>query len=166
MKQVKTYCNQCYNGPDPFIMNVEYGMVKSIEPDFACEGFSPGQGRVCVKAYGLVQKTYNSNRIKNPLIRTNPKKGKEEDPGFKEISWEEALNMVSDKLKVLRQKGLIDGAGYPRLAVSMGEAGAPAAYGGTFPAFLSAWGAVDFTLGGGGIIHAFVLPNKPCPTTF
>ncbi len=149
MKQVKTYCNQCYNGPDPFIMNVEDGMVKSIEPDFACEGFSPGQGRVCVKAYGLVQKTYNSNRIKNPLIRTNPKKGKEEDPGFKEISWEEALNMVSDKLKALRRKGLIDGAGYPRLAVSMGEAGAPAAYGGTFPAFLSAWGAVDFTLGGG-----------------
>lgn len=149
IQQVKTYCNQCYNGPDPFVMNVEDGVVKSIEPDFDCEKFSPGQGRVCVKAYGLVQKMYNSNRIKNPMIRTNPKKGKDEDPGFKEISWDEALDIVADKLKAIRQKGLTDESGYPRLAVSMGEAGAPAAYGGTFPAFLSAWGAVDFTLGGG-----------------
>lgn len=147
--KVKTYCNQCSNGPDPFIMNVEDGMVKSIEPDFDSESFSAGQGRVCVKAYGLVQKTYNSNRIKNPLIRTNPRKGRDEDPGFKEISWEEALTIAADKLRAVREKGLLDEAGYPRLAVSMGEAGAPAAYAGTFPAFLSAFGAVDFTLGGG-----------------
>ena len=149
IQRIKTYCNQCYNGPDPFIMNVEEGVVKSVEPDFDCESFSPGQGRVCVKAYGLVQKTYNSNRIKNPMVRTNPKKGKDEDPGFREISWDEALTIVSEKLRSLRAKGLLDEKGYPRLAVSMGEAGAPAAYGGTFPALLSAWGAVDFTLGGG-----------------
>jgi phenylacetyl-CoA:acceptor oxidoreductase len=148
-KQVKTYCNQCYNGPDPFIMNVEDDIVKSIEPDFGCEEFSPGQGRICVKAYGLVQKMYNSNRIKNPMVRTNPKKGKDEDPGFKEVSWEEALTLVAEKMKSVRSKGPLDEKGYPRVAVSMGEAGAPAAYGGTFPAFLSAWGAIDFTLGGG-----------------
>jgi len=149
IKQIKTYCNQCYNGPDPFIMNVEDGVVKSIEPDFDCEKFSPGQGRVCVKAYGLVQKTYNSNRVKNPMIRTNPKKGKDEDPEFKEISWDEALAIVSGKLKSIRGKGLLDEKGYPRLAVTMGEAGAPAAFSGTFPALLSAWGPIDYTLGGG-----------------
>jgi len=146
---VKTYCFQCYNGPDPFRMIVEDGIVRNIEPDFDCASISPGEGRVCVKAYGLVQKMYNSNRIKNPLIRTNPKKGKDEDPGFREISWEEALDIVAKKLRAVREKGLIDEKGYPRLAVSMGEAGSPAGYGGTFPAFLSAWGPIDFTLGGG-----------------
>lgn len=149
MKKVKTYCFQCYNGPDPFHMVVDGDIVRHIEPDFDCAGISPGQGRVCVKAYGLVQKMYNSNRIKAPLIRTNPKKGKDEDPGFKEISWDEALNILAGKLKELRAKGLTDEKGYPRLAVSMGEAGSPAGYGGTFPAFLSAWGTIDFTLGGG-----------------
>ncbi len=69
MKKVKTYCFQCYNGPDPFHMVVEGDMVRHIEPDFDCAGISPGEGRVCVKAYGLVQKMYNSNRIKTPLIQ-------------------------------------------------------------------------------------------------
>lgn len=149
MKQVKTYCMQCYNGPDPFLMNVEDGIVKSIEPDLTCAAISPGEGKVCVKAYGLVQKMYNSNRIKTPLVRTNPLKGKEHDPGFREATWDEALNLVAEKLRGIRQKGLLDERGFPRLAVSMGEAGSPAGYGGTLPAFLSSWGAIDYTLGGG-----------------
>ncbi len=149
MKEVKTYCFQCYNGPDPFKMIVEDGIVRHIEPDFDCAGISPGEGRVCVKAYGLVQKMYNPNRIKTPLIRTNPKKGKNEDPRFREATWDEALELVAEKLREIRKKGLLDEKGYPRLAVSMGEAGSPAGYGGTFPAFLSAWGPIDFTLGGG-----------------
>lgn len=148
-KYVKTYCFQCYNGPDPFKMVVENDIVHSIEPDFDCERFSAGQGRVCVKAYGLIQKMYNPNRIKNPLIRTNPKKGADIDPGFREATWEEALTLVGDKLKSIRSKGLVDEQGYPRLAVTMGEAGSPAGYAGTIPAFLSAWGPIDFTLGGG-----------------
>ena len=149
LKKVKTYCFQCYNGPDPFNLVVDDGIIKCVEPDPDCSEFSPGQGRVCVKAYGLVQKMYNPNRIKHPLIRTNPKKGPDEDPGFREATWEEALGMVGDKLKDIRSKGLLDESNYPRLAVTMGEAGSPAGYAGTFPAFLSAWGAVDFTLGGG-----------------
>ncbi|GBE03025.1 MAG TPA: molybdopterin oxidoreductase [Nitrospirae bacterium] len=149
MKEVKTYCFQCYNGPDPFKMIVKDGIVRNIEPDFDCRRISPGEGRVCVKAYGLVQKMYNSNRIKAPLIRTNPKKGKGEDPGFREASWDEALDLVSERLGEIRKRGLLDDKGYPRLAVSMGEAGSPAGYGGTFPALLSSWGPIDFTLGGG-----------------
>ena len=36
----------------------------------------PAGGRVCVKAYGLIQKTYNPDRIKSPMKRTNPNKGR------------------------------------------------------------------------------------------
>jgi anaerobic selenocysteine-containing dehydrogenase len=98
------------------------------------------KGKVCVKAYGLVQKTYNPNRILTPMKRTNPKKGRDEDPGFVPISWDEALDIVADKLKAVRAKGLLDEAGLPRVAASFGHGGTPSNYMGTFPAFLAAWG--------------------------
>ena len=40
------------------------------------------------------------------MKRTNPKKGRDEDPGFVPISWDEALDIVADKLKAARAKGL------------------------------------------------------------
>jgi len=41
----------------------------------------------------------NPLRIVTPLIRTNPKKGEGEDPGWKEISWDEAFKLMIDKTK-------------------------------------------------------------------
>ncbi|MEE8452976.1 MAG: molybdopterin-dependent oxidoreductase [Thermoguttaceae bacterium] len=149
MKKIPTYCNQCYNGPDLFNVVVEDGIARSIEPNPACKDISPAEGKVCVKAYGLLQKMYNPNRIKSPLLRTNPKKGRHEDPGFKEISWDEALAILTEKLKETRGDEGLDEAGFPRLAVIMGQAASPAAYSGTFPALLSAWGPIDYTLGAG-----------------
>ncbi|MHC5054075.1 MAG: molybdopterin-dependent oxidoreductase [Planctomycetota bacterium] len=149
MKKVPTYCDQCYNGPDLFTMVVDEGVVHSVEPNPGCRDISPAEGKICVKAFGLVQKMYNPDRIKSPLVRTNPKKGKDEDPGWKEISWDEALDLLAGKLKEARAKGLVDEGGFPRLAVIMGQAASPAGYAGTLPAFLSAWGPIDFTVGGG-----------------
>ncbi|MCB2126291.1 MAG: 2-oxoglutarate dehydrogenase E1 component, partial [Rhodobacteraceae bacterium] len=40
--------------------------------NFACADVHPAAGRVCVKAFGLVQKSYNPNRIATPMKRTNP----------------------------------------------------------------------------------------------
>ena len=101
----------------------------------------PGGGKVCVKAYGLVQKTYNPNRVLTPMKRTNPKKGRDEDPGFVPISWDEALELIAGKLNAMRAEGLTDASGYPRVAASFGGGGTPQSYMGTFPAFLAAWGA-------------------------
>jgi anaerobic selenocysteine-containing dehydrogenase len=36
------------------------------------------------------------------MKRTNPKKGRNEDPGFVPISWDEALNTIADKIMELR----------------------------------------------------------------
>jgi phenylacetyl-CoA:acceptor oxidoreductase len=83
------------------------------------------------------------------MKRTNPKKGRNEDPGFVPISWDEALDLVAQKLGAARAKGLIDEAGLPRLAVSLGHGGTPSNYMGTFPAFLTAWGPVDYSFGSG-----------------
>ena len=42
---------------------------------------------------------HDPNRLKKPLRRTNPKKGIGIDPQWKEISWEEALDEISTKMK-------------------------------------------------------------------
>ncbi len=149
VKHVPSYCYNCVSGPDLMTVKVVDGIATEIEPNFAAADVHPAKGKVCVKAYGLVQKTYNPNRISTPMKRTNPKKGRNEDPGFVPISWDEALDIVADKLKAVRAKGLVDEAGLPRVAVSLGHGGTPSNYMGTFPAFLAAWGEVDFSFGSG-----------------
>jgi phenylacetyl-CoA:acceptor oxidoreductase len=148
-KKVPVYCYQCVAGPDLMKVHVENGVATRIESNYDIRGEHPGGGRVCVKAYGLVQKTYNPNRVKQPMKRTNPKKGRHIDPGFVPISWDEALDIVGAKLREIQGKGLKNEQGYPRLAVSTGGGGTPVQYMGTFPAFMSAWGAVDQGYGAG-----------------
>ncbi len=154
-KKVSTYCYQCVNGPD--ILNVEVvdGVATKVEPNFAAKGYHPADGKVCVKPYGLVQKLYNPNRLLKPMKRTNPKKGRHEDPGWVEISWDEALDLFAEKLNDIRSTGLKDEDGMPRFAFSTGGAGTPLFYMGTFPAFLAAWGPVDGSLGAGGTVKCY-----------
>ena len=148
-KHIPVYCNQCVSGPDLMKVEVEGGIAKRIAPNYDIREEHPGGGRVCVKAYGLIQKTYNPNRVKSPMKRTNPEKGREHDPGFVPISWDEALTTVTDKLNDIRGRGLLDESGYPRVAVSLGAGGTPVQYMGSFAAFLSAWGSLDMGYGAG-----------------
>jgi len=148
-RDVATYCYQCVAGPDLYTVRVEDGVATEVEPNFKAAEVHPAGGRICVKAYGLVQKTYNPHRITTPMKRTNPNKGRDEDPGFVPISWDEALGIIGDKFKEVRAKGLHDEAGFPRLAASFGGGGTPTSYMGTFPAFLSAWGPIDMGFGSG-----------------
>jgi len=148
-KTVKSFCYQCVAGPDLMEIEVENGVATRLESQYGIQDAHPGGGRVCVKAYGLIQKTYNPHRIKQPMRRTNPKKGKNEDPGFEPISWDEALELVAGKLKEVFDTGLTDSSGYPRIAASFGGGGTPTQYMGTFPALLSAIGKVDLGFGAG-----------------
>ncbi len=149
VRHVPTLCYNCVSGPDFMKVKVEDGVATEIEPNFDAQDVHPAHGRICVKAYGLVQKTYNPNRILAPMKRTNPKKGRDQDPGFAPISWDEALDIVAARLKGIRAKGLVDESGLPRLAVSFGHGGTPANYMGTFPAYLAAFGPVDYSFGSG-----------------
>ena len=148
-QKVATYCYQCVAGPDLLTVKVCDGVATEVEPNFAAAAVHPGGGKVCVKAYGLVQKTYHPARVLQPMKRTNPKKGRDEDPGFVPISWDEALDTVCSKLNEIRARGLLDESGYPRVAASFGGGGTPQSYMGSFPAFLAAWGAVDMGFGSG-----------------
>jgi phenylacetyl-CoA:acceptor oxidoreductase len=148
-KRVATYCYQCVAGPDLLTVGTCDGAARDIEPNFEAAAVHPAGGKVCVKAYGLVQKAYHPERVLTPMKRTNPKKGRGEDPRFVPISWDEALTLVSSKLNDIRARGLLDESGYPRVAASFGGGGTPQSYMGSFPAFLAAWGPIDMGFGSG-----------------
>ncbi len=149
VEKIPVYCYQCVAGPDLLKVVVRDGVAVGVEPNCDMADFHPAGGKVCVRAYGLVQKLYNPARVKTPMRRTNPRKGREEDPGWEPISWDEALDLLGGRLNALRAKGLVDESGYPRLAVTFGSGGIAPAYLGTLAAFLAAWGPVDQGIGSG-----------------
>ncbi|MCQ9205928.1 MAG: molybdopterin-dependent oxidoreductase [Omnitrophica bacterium] len=57
----------------------------------------------CPRSHISLQQVYDPDRIKVPMKRTNPKKGRDQDPKFVPISWDEALNTVADKILDLRK---------------------------------------------------------------
>ncbi len=57
----------------------------------------------CPRAHLALQQVYDPDRIKTPMKRTNPKKGRSEDPQFVPISWDEALETIADKIMELRK---------------------------------------------------------------
>jgi anaerobic selenocysteine-containing dehydrogenase len=60
-------------------------------------------GYVCPRGHLIPQQVYDPDRIKMPLKRTNPIKGQGVDPKFVPITWDEALDMVAEKMIELRQ---------------------------------------------------------------
>jgi len=62
-------------------------------------------GFICPKGHIALQQLYDPDRVKVPMRRTNPNKGKGQDPGFVPISWDEALDTVAEKMMELRRAG-------------------------------------------------------------
>ena len=64
--RIPTYCYQCVAGPDLLTVKVVDGVATEVEPNACAASVHPGGGKVCVKAYGLVQKTYHPQRVATP----------------------------------------------------------------------------------------------------
>ncbi|MBS0002726.1 MAG: molybdopterin-dependent oxidoreductase [Thioalkalivibrio sp.] len=60
----------------------------------------------CVRQSMALTELYDPDRVRYPMKRTNPRKGRGEDPGFVRISWEEAMNTLAEKLLDLRERGV------------------------------------------------------------
>jgi anaerobic selenocysteine-containing dehydrogenase len=60
-------------------------------------------GYCCSKGHLIPQQTYDPDRIKVPMKRTNPMKGRGIDPKFVPITWDEALDTVANKMIELRE---------------------------------------------------------------
>ncbi len=61
------------------------------------------EGYVCPRGHLGLQELYDPDRLKVPMKRTNPKKGRGVDPKFVPITWDEALNTIADKMMELRK---------------------------------------------------------------
>lgn len=59
---------------------------------------SASGGRICPRPHLALQQVYDPDRVKTPLKRTNPKKGKGVDPKFVPITWEEAIDTIADRI--------------------------------------------------------------------
>ena len=62
-------------------------------------------GRICPRPHLALQQVYDPDRVKVPLKRTNPKKGRGIDPKFVPISWDEAIDTIADKIMELIKAG-------------------------------------------------------------
>jgi anaerobic selenocysteine-containing dehydrogenase len=71
-------------------------------------------GYVCPRGHLIPQQVYDPDRIKTPMKRTNPAKGRGVDPKFVPISWDEALDTVAERMMALRRAGEPDKLMYMR----------------------------------------------------
>jgi anaerobic selenocysteine-containing dehydrogenase len=96
---VKSTCVHCVNfcGIEA---QMEGGVIRAIYPDKARAAYY--NWGICPKGASGVFNTYNPYRVKKPLKRTNPNKGMHEDPKWVEISWEEAFQTITDRLKKIK----------------------------------------------------------------
>ncbi|MDP3641817.1 MAG: molybdopterin-dependent oxidoreductase [Bacteroidota bacterium] len=62
-------------------------------------------GTCCSRGHLIPQQMYDPDRVKVPMKRTNPIKGKGIDPKFVPITWDEALGTLADKMIELRAAG-------------------------------------------------------------
>lgn len=60
-------------------------------------------GYCCVRGHLILQQIYDPDRIKVPMKRTNPQKGRGIDPKFVPITWDEAMDTIAEKILELRK---------------------------------------------------------------
>ena len=97
----KNICGQCPArcGVDVYTSNGRvHAVYGAVENPIA-------NGKLCPKGHLGTYILYDPDRFKGPMKRTNPKKGRNEDPKFVPISWDEAFNTVAARLQALRDKG-------------------------------------------------------------
>lgn len=61
-------------------------------------------GSLCAKGNAGINMLYDPDRLKYPLLRTNPEKGIGVDPKWKRISWDEAFAIAASKLDEARKQ--------------------------------------------------------------
>lgn len=60
-------------------------------------------GEICPRPHLALQQVYDPDRVKVPMKRTNPNKGRNEDPRFVPISWDEAMDTIANRMMELRK---------------------------------------------------------------
>ncbi len=92
---IPTSCNMCFNSCHIKVHKVD-GVVTKIE---GIKDSPIGEGHVCGKGATGMMQLYDPNRVTKPMKRTNPNKGRDIDPGWVEISWDECYELLQKKIE-------------------------------------------------------------------
>ena len=90
-KEIYTDCTLCYHSCGTSV-TVEDGKAVKIK---GLSSHPINQGRLCPKGANALDVIYSPDRVKTPLKRTGT--------GFEEISWEQALDEIAEKLLRLKK---------------------------------------------------------------
>jgi anaerobic selenocysteine-containing dehydrogenase len=93
---VRGYCALC-TAHCATIATVNDGKVLRLEAD----PDHPNGGVFCIKGKAAPELVYHPDRLNFPVKRTRPKN--DADPGWKRISWEEALDGIAKRLNSVRE---------------------------------------------------------------
>ncbi len=97
---IKSTCFMCWNTCGIKVNRVD-GVVVKIEGDPDCP---QNWGKTCAKGNSGFMSLYDPKRVLYPMRRTNPEKGYGVDPKWARISWDEALKVITDRLKKVRSE--------------------------------------------------------------
>jgi anaerobic selenocysteine-containing dehydrogenase len=97
---IPSTCGMCFHGCCIRVHRVD-GVVVGIEGNPTAPDT---QGGLCAMGHAGIMTLYDPYRVKAPMKRTNPRKGAAEDPRWVEITWEEAINLIVEKLKPIRKE--------------------------------------------------------------
>lgn len=93
-QRIPTYCALCISRCG-CIATVEDGRLTRVEADPE----HPTGRAICIKAKAAPELVRHPERLTTPLLRTRPKG--DADPGWRAIGWDEALDLVAQKLAAL-----------------------------------------------------------------
>jgi anaerobic selenocysteine-containing dehydrogenase len=95
-EEIHTYCPMCV-AQCGVVAVVEDGRFTKVKPDS-----EHPNGGICIKGYAAPEIVYSPDRLTRPMKRTRPKG--DPDPGWAEISWDEALDTVASRLLEIRNQ--------------------------------------------------------------
>jgi len=96
-EQAPGFCALCVSRCGA-IATVEDGRFTRLEADPA----HPTGQALCIKGKVAPELVYHADRLTHPMKRTNPKG--DPDPGWQRISWDEALQMIAERLTRLAEQ--------------------------------------------------------------
>ncbi|TCK25646.1 molybdopterin-dependent oxidoreductase [Pseudonocardia endophytica] len=97
MTETHGYCTLCRSRCGA-IYTVEEGVLSGVRPD----PDHPTGGALCPKGRAAPEIVHSDRRLTRPLRRTTPKS--DPDPGWREISWDEALSEIATRLDGIRSQ--------------------------------------------------------------
>ncbi len=100
VEKIRTTCSYCGVGCQIYLHVKDNKVVKVT----GVEGVGPNNGSLCVKGRFGYEFLHHPERLTKPLIKENGK--------FREASWDEALDLVANKLKEIRDRSGADSIGF------------------------------------------------------